>query len=279
MRQEVPYVNEDLFHSLQCNRGNFREKYGENVQSLTALCEASQLLIKGEDGLNIARYLSRELLHAWLSRHQDHSEAMYVAIRVLKAKSDWTCLRELDNINSSIVRFMTQNEIIQVPKWCGDHGIANMLQFTNPSFSDQRFEFTKIISLIYIIDDIFDVHGTKNLPNMDMFHNTLKDMLGKLPGNVSNKIGRTMSRKFTSDPCVSISISNTNTVVGRTIVLSNNEIPVWQQHFYIPVVHHATELLFFVQHSDVVCSQLICFTNSCGPNILRGTRTRDIFQV
>lgn len=35
-----------------------------------------------------------------------------------------------------------------------------MTCFTDPSFSDQRIELTKVISLVYVIDDIFDVHGT-----------------------------------------------------------------------------------------------------------------------
>jgi len=35
-----------------------------------------------------------------------------------------------------------------------------MACFTDPSFSEQRIELTKSISLIYIIDDIFDVYGT-----------------------------------------------------------------------------------------------------------------------
>jgi len=35
-----------------------------------------------------------------------------------------------------------------------------MACFTDPRFSDQRIELTKSISLIYIIDDIFDVYGT-----------------------------------------------------------------------------------------------------------------------
>jgi len=35
-----------------------------------------------------------------------------------------------------------------------------MVCFTDPCFSDQRIDLTKVISLIYVIDDIFDVHGT-----------------------------------------------------------------------------------------------------------------------
>ncbi|CAJ1840904.1 unnamed protein product [Sphenostylis stenocarpa] len=99
------------------------------------------------------------------------------------------------------------------------------------------------------------VNEAKNLPNMDMFHKTLGDMFGKLPGSVSNKIEGTMNKKITSDPYVSISISNA--VIGRTYVISNSENPVWLQHFYVPVAHHAAEVHFLVKDSDIVGSQLI----------------------
>nr|KYP76923.1 Phospholipase D beta 1 [Cajanus cajan] len=94
------------------------------------------------------------------------------------------------------------------------------------------------------------VYGAKHLPNMDMFHKTLGDMFGKLPVNVSNKIEGTVSRKITSDPYVSITVSNA--VIGRTFVISNSENPVWEQHFYVPVAHHAAEVHFVVKDSDVV---------------------------
>ena len=35
-----------------------------------------------------------------------------------------------------------------------------MACYTDPQFSNQRIEITKPISLIYILDDIFDVYGT-----------------------------------------------------------------------------------------------------------------------
>jgi (3S)-linalool synthase len=101
------------------------------------LYEASQLSIEGEDGLNDLGYLCLELLQAWLLRHHDHDEARYVAntlqypihyglsrfmdksifINDLKAKNEWNCLDELAKINSSIVKLMNQNEIIEVSKY------------------------------------------------------------------------------------------------------------------------------------------------------------------
>ncbi|XP_015961566.1 phospholipase D beta 2 [Arachis duranensis] len=95
----------------------------------------------------------------------------------------------------------------------------------------------------------------KNLPNMDMFHKTLGDMFGKLPGTMGNKIEGTMNKVITSDPYVTISVANA--VIGRTFVISNSENPVWMQHFYVPVAHHAAEVHFVVKDSDVVGSQLI----------------------
>ncbi|KAI5448210.1 hypothetical protein KIW84_015582 [Lathyrus oleraceus] len=190
------------------NKRSFREKYGEDVKGLIAMHEASKLCIEGEDGLDDIGLLSSELLHEWLSRHQNQSEAIYVKntlqyplhyglsrfmdksiiLSGLKANNEWTCLEELAKINSSIVRLMNQNEIIQVSKWWKDLEMAKEQKFahyqplkwymwpmacsTDPSFSEQRIELTKVISLVYVIDDIFDVHGT--LDQLTLFTDTAK---------------------------------------------------------------------------------------------------------
>lgn len=127
----------ELFDCLKCSQKSLRVKYGEDVKGLIALYEASQLSIEGEDGLNDLGHLSCELLQAWLSRHQDHSQAIYVSntlqypihyglsrfmdksifINDLKAKNKWICLDELAKINSSIAQFMNKNESVEVSKY------------------------------------------------------------------------------------------------------------------------------------------------------------------
>ncbi|KAF5453331.1 hypothetical protein F2P56_028240 [Juglans regia] len=99
------------------------------------------------------------------------------------------------------------------------------------------------------------IYRAQNLPNMDLFHKTLGDMFAKLPVNMSNKIEGHMNTKITSDPYVSISVSDA--VIGRTFVISNSENPDWKQHFYVPVAHSAAEVHFAVKDSDVVGSQLM----------------------
>lgn len=96
------------------------------------------------------------------------------------------------------------------------------------------------------------VREAKNLPNMDLFHHKLDNLLGGLAKLGSKKEG---SAKITSDPYVTVSVSNA--VVARTYVITNSENPVWMQHFYVPVAHYASEVHFVVKDNDVVGSQLI----------------------
>lgn len=99
------------------------------------------------------------------------------------------------------------------------------------------------------------IREAKNLPNMDMFHKKLGDMFSFMPGKVNSKIEGQMSSKITSDPYVIVSVSGA--AVARTFVISNNENPVWKQHFNVPVAHCAAEVHFVVKDNDVVGSQII----------------------
>lgn len=121
------------------------------------------------------------------------------------------------------------------------------------------------------------IYEAKNLPNMDMFHKTLGDMFNKLPGNVSTKIEGHMNHKITSDPYVSITVAGAT--VGRTYVISNNENPVWMQHFNVPVAHHAAEVHFVVKDNDVVGSQLIGNVSIPVDQIYEGGKIEGFFPI
>ncbi|KAF8380354.1 hypothetical protein HHK36_027839 [Tetracentron sinense] len=121
------------------------------------------------------------------------------------------------------------------------------------------------------------VKEAKNLPNMDIFHKTLGDVFGILPGNVSSKIEGHVSRKITSDPYVSISVASA--VVGQTFVISNSENPSWKQHFYVPVAHYSAEVHFVVKDSDIVGSQLIGVVAIPVEQIYSGTKVEGTFPI
>ncbi|CAH2039360.1 unnamed protein product [Thlaspi arvense] len=120
--------------------------------------------------------------------------------------------------------------------------------------------------------DIWIYHAN-NLPNMDMFHKTLGDMFGRLPGKIEGQL----SRKITSDPYVSVSVAGA--VIGRTYVMSNSENPVWMQHFYVPVAHHAAEVHFVVKDSDVVGSQLIGLVTIPVEQIYSGAKMEGTYPI
>ncbi|KAI7748610.1 hypothetical protein M8C21_012410, partial [Ambrosia artemisiifolia] len=109
------------------------------------------------------------------------------------------------------------------------------------------------------------VHEAKNLPNMDVFHKTMGDVLNRFSG------------KQTSDPYVSIAI--TSAVIGRTYVLTNSEHPIWNQHFSVPVAHHTAEVHFLVKDSDVVGSQLIGAVAIPVEHIYTGSKIEGLFPL
>lgn len=123
------------------------------------------------------------------------------------------------------------------------------------------------------------IKEANNLPNMDSLHKKVGELFRKFPGNVSNKIegNVNMARKMTTDPYVTISISNA--VIGRTFVISNNENPVWMQHFNVPVAHYAAEVHFVVKDNDVVGSQIIGAVGIPVEQLWSGTKLEGTFPV
>ncbi|KAL3498754.1 hypothetical protein ACH5RR_041486 [Cinchona calisaya] len=117
------------------------------------------------------------------------------------------------------------------------------------------------------------VKDAKNLPNMDLFHRNFIDKF-KFGGN---KADGNSSSGNTSDPYVTISVSNA--VIGRTFVIRNSENPVWMQHFYVPVAHHAAEVHFVVKDDDIVGSQIIGAVGIPVEQVYSGSKVEGTFPV
>ncbi|XP_077248629.1 phospholipase D gamma 1-like [Tasmannia lanceolata] len=122
------------------------------------------------------------------------------------------------------------------------------------------------------------IHEANNLPNMDMFSKTIKDIFVRTP-SLSSKIENHVPRPhtMTSDPYVSIVVSKA--VIGRTYVISNNENPVWTQHFNVPLAHDAADVQFLVKDSDVVGSQLMGVVSIPAEQIYSGLKVEGAFPV
>ncbi|KAE7995497.1 hypothetical protein FH972_000281 [Carpinus fangiana] len=195
LRQQGYYVPADIFNNFKGKEGKFNEELAEDINGLMALYEASQLNIEGEDILDEAGNFSEQLLNARM-RHLDESQVRVVGNTLrhpyhkslarfmaknffgnFQQKNGWpNDLELLAKMDFNMVQSMHQKEIVQISKWWADLGLSKELKFarnqplkwyicsvvclTDPDMSDERVELTKPISLVYIIDDIFDVYGT-----------------------------------------------------------------------------------------------------------------------
>ncbi|XP_078447982.1 phospholipase D gamma 1-like [Wolffia australiana] len=123
-----------------------------------------------------------------------------------------------------------------------------------------------------------NVFAARNLPNKDMFSKTMTDFVGpNFLRNISGKLEQHNIPSITSDPYVTLSICNA--VLGRTYVISNCENPVWNQHFYVPVAHCCSEVLFTVKDSDVVGSQLIGSVTIPAERLCDGLKIEGVYPV
>ncbi|PIN05563.1 S-linalool synthase [Handroanthus impetiginosus] len=171
-----------------------------DTKGLMELHEASHLSMEGEDILHEAAEFSSRHLNAKLASlndDDDDEEAKIVikdcllypqhkSLPRFKAKNfldnlngdnEWEILlQELANLEFSLVESSHKDEILQVVRWWKGLGLSKELKSSRdqplkwhmwskailcePTWSKQRTLLTKPISLVYAVDDIFDLYGT-----------------------------------------------------------------------------------------------------------------------
>ncbi|KAL2319872.1 hypothetical protein Fmac_028841 [Flemingia macrophylla] len=139
LRQEGYYIHEDVFDKFWDKKGNLKQTFCDDVYGLIGLFEASQLSIEGEDYLHGAEGSIRQYLNSWLSRFHDHHHVNVVA----DSLRWWKDLGVQNDLKFS------RDEPIKWYMW-------PMACLPDPRFSELRLELTKPLSLVYIIDDMFD---------------------------------------------------------------------------------------------------------------------------
>eukprot|EP00261_Vitis_vinifera_P032725 XP_019073968.1 PREDICTED: (3S,6E)-nerolidol synthase 1, chloroplastic-like isoform X1 [Vitis vinifera] len=150
LRQEGYTVPADVLNNFKNKEGKFKQNLREDIRGLMGLYEASQLSI-GEDILEEAGNFSSLLLNACL-QHLDHHQAAVVKNTLEHPH------------HKSLARWWKDLGLTEELKFARDQPLKwymwPMAIIPDPRLSEQRIELTKPISLIYIIDDIFDVGGT-----------------------------------------------------------------------------------------------------------------------
>ncbi|XP_058735515.1 (3S,6E)-nerolidol synthase 1-like [Vicia villosa] len=205
LRQQGYYISPDMFNIFLDNKGKLKDTFCEDINGLIALFEASQLSIEGEDSLDIAGQFCCKYLNEWSSTFHDHPQVNFVTHTLMcpthktlsrftptiiqSQNVPWTnSLQQLSKIDTQMVSSLHLKEIFAVSKWWKDLGLSKDLEFArddpikwymwtmacipDPRFSDVRIEVTKPLSLIYIIDDLFDNYG--NIDQLTLFTEAVK---------------------------------------------------------------------------------------------------------
>ncbi|KAK7368914.1 hypothetical protein VNO80_10947 [Phaseolus coccineus] len=195
LRQQGYFVPAEVFEKFTNKERKFRPELGENIKGMVEMYEASQLGIAGEDILAEAEKFSGKVLKEkvdcidshgakFVKRTLEHpfhkNLPMFTARNFLgdfHDKNPWlSSFCQIAKMDFSLLQCSCHREIGQISKWWSGLGLAKELIyarnqplkwyiwslacFSDPTLSEERVELTKPISMIYIIDDIFDVYGT-----------------------------------------------------------------------------------------------------------------------
>ncbi|KAJ9537023.1 hypothetical protein OSB04_029756 [Centaurea solstitialis] len=195
LRQNGFHTSTDGFMKLKGTDEKFEGKLRNDIRGLMALYEASHLRVEGETILDEAEQLSRQLLEdAMMFLEDEQLKSMVIQtlenpyqktlpLFNLNKEFKGTILQELAEMDFKMMKSIHRTELDQIYRWWKELGLCQeltrardqplkwylwpMAALTNPNLSMQRIHLTKTISLIYIIDDLFDVYG--NIRDLTLF--------------------------------------------------------------------------------------------------------------
>lgn len=123
----------------------------------------------------------------------------------------------------------------------------------------------------------------RRLPNMDLVSDRLRrcfTVFDSCRDPCSKEREEQQHRRhkiITSDPYVMVGVSGAR--VARTRVISNNQNPIWNEHFKIPLAHPAEKIEFYVKDDDMFGAEFIGIASVEVEKILSGERIKDWFPI
>ncbi|KAJ1377757.1 Terpenoid cyclases/protein prenyltransferase alpha-alpha toroid [Sesbania bispinosa] len=195
LRQQGYHISPDVFNKFKDDEGNFSKNLIANVEGMLSLYEATHLRIHGEDILDEAlvftssnlKLISTQLSHSLSAKvnnclkHPLHKNLPRLVARNYifayeKNPSHDEDLLLFAKLDFNKLQKQHQMEVGTISKWWKDLELATNLPFARdniveiyfwtlgvyfePQYSLGRRLLTKMISIISLIDDIYDVYGT-----------------------------------------------------------------------------------------------------------------------
>ncbi|KAM5551570.1 hypothetical protein ABKV19_026420 [Rosa sericea] len=197
LRQQGYNASCNMFNKFKDDDGKFKESLVNDVVGLLSLYEASHLLMPGEDLLTEALTFSTAHLKSaahrlssssQLSKQVTHAlyQPLWKGMPRIEARHHLSIYQEDDAHNETLLNFakfdfntvqkVHQKELSEITRWWKDFDFANKLPFARdrvveayfwalavyfqPEYHFARMVLAKVIAIVTIIDDIYDVHGT-----------------------------------------------------------------------------------------------------------------------
>ncbi|KAJ8761691.1 hypothetical protein K2173_004467 [Erythroxylum novogranatense] len=195
LRQQGYEVSQDMFSGFVDEMGSFVESKCTDVEGLIELYEASHLASEGEDILNEANAFSTRTLKSKccsadssLNKYLTYFLELPSHRRVLWFDVKWhinayekqndmnMSILELSKLNFNMVQAGLQKDLKDISRWWRDLNLLESMSFTRDRvvesfmctvglvherrYSSFRKWLTKVILMILIIDDVYDIYGS-----------------------------------------------------------------------------------------------------------------------
>ncbi|XP_042981933.1 myrcene synthase, chloroplastic-like [Carya illinoinensis] len=205
LRQHGYSLPQEIFNHFKNNElGCFEQSLCDDIKGILCLYEASFLLIEGESVLEEARDFATKTLKEFimkpntdqnLSAMVSHALELPLHWRIQRLEARWyidayrsrkdmnPILLEFAELDFNMVQAVHQKDLKQMSRWWNSTSLGENLSFARdrlmecflwavgvsfqPGFGYNRRMLTKFISLITVIDDVYDVYGT--LDELELF--------------------------------------------------------------------------------------------------------------
>ncbi|CAB4276917.1 unnamed protein product [Prunus armeniaca] len=197
LRQHGYKVSQDVFGGFMDEKRALKESQISDPNGMLQLLEASNLALDGENILDEAKASSTvalrdsnicNILDNNLARHVVHALELSSHRRVVWFNVKWhidayekdnhvkTILLELAKLHFNMVQATLQKDLREASTWWNNLGLAELLNFARdrpvecflsavglnfqPDYTSFRIRLTKVIYLILIIDDVYDIYAS-----------------------------------------------------------------------------------------------------------------------
>ncbi|KAL6283098.1 hypothetical protein ACE6H2_014027 [Prunus campanulata] len=208
LRQHGYKVSQDVFGGFMDEEGALKESNYWDVKGMLELLEASNLAFEGERILdeakasatvalrgsnvwNLDNNLARQVVHALeLSSHRRvgwFNVKGHIHAYEKDNHANTISLLELAKLNFNMVQAALQKDLREVSMWWNNLGLKEHLKFArdrpvecfmfavglnfHPGYTSFRILLSKVINLILIIDDVYDIYGS--LEELKIFTNAV----------------------------------------------------------------------------------------------------------